>query len=872
MGLKAGARRVVGRKEARKAERKDRKASRSRVTQKWQHSRPVQREGIEATRKQEQEHEAIGKVPIAVINKGKGKKDGRSRDVDKVEHKPMERGQRKHVAEDESTPLQRLMARQTGSSRRDDEPLKKKRRKIPLSKVEQEEEDEIAWLEAHIGQRDAGKARGPKKMATKEDDFEESEGIEGGEDGLDDLLDDLNRFYPGMYDEQDLSEAESSKQSDNSDAEEEKEEEEEDLDDESNYSGMSELSNNSNIKNEDLDEEEESSDLEKVRTNASETKRNEISAPEKVEGENSTGRYIPPALRRKVAAASSSNDSEEMQKLRRQVKGLLNRLGEGNIESIVMEIIESLYRQYSRANVTETLTTLIIQTITSSSNLVDTFVILYAALVASLHRLVGLEFGAHFLQTIVETWQTHYEGAQSKASGKESDEVEDVGKEAKNSILLIANLYNLGVVACPLIFDIVKVTLGMKNGDQVARPMTEVDVELLLRIVKTSGSQLRHDDPTSLKTIVQLAQQSSALTESKHMMSSRSRFMLEALEELKNNKVKASANQGLDQQSINRMKKYLAGLSRKRIIRTQEPLRVSLEDLQNVDKRGKWWLVGAAWAGYELNKKAAISEPNDGWNNVGQSRKVKTKVENDETKRRGLVEVARQHGMNTAIRQDIFIILISSQDYLDAMEKLQMLKFKKESQRREVIRVLLHCIGSEVNYNPYYVILASRLALDDFGTRFTLQYCLWDFLRDLGEKGVGGRSIVEREEEEEDQRGDDDDYFQEKTVSRSKISNIARAYGWWFAKGALSLSAMKVIDFTSLKAQAIQFLQEVFIHLLLSAHTNSPMLTLCLASTKKSGPFPKIGEIDQAAKESIESCLAKGTLSNKLLSQGLLFF
>lgn len=34
-----------------------------------------------------------------------------------------------------------------------------------------------------------------------------------------------------------------------------------------------------------------------------------------------------------------------------------------------------------------------------------------------------------------------------------------------------------------------------------------------------------------------------------------------------------------------------------------EPLHVSLEDLHSSDKKGKWWLVGSAWAGDPLAER-----------------------------------------------------------------------------------------------------------------------------------------------------------------------------------------------------------------------------------------------------------------------------
>ena len=45
------------------------------------------------------------------------------------------------------------------------------------------------------------------------------------------------------------------------------------------------------------------------------------------------------------------------------------------------------------ADVTSTLTTLIIDGISSHSILLDSYVVLYAAFVSSLHKIVGVEFG-----------------------------------------------------------------------------------------------------------------------------------------------------------------------------------------------------------------------------------------------------------------------------------------------------------------------------------------------------------------------------------------------------------------------------------------------------------------------------------------------
>ena len=124
--------------------------------------------------------------------------------------------------------------------------------------------------------------------------------------------------------------------------------------------------------------------------------------------------------------------SEAQLKLTRQLKGLLNRcvfiifphdsmlilrlsMSEQNIASIV-DGVEEVYRNNRRhgvlgtlaidrsvltrtyLDVTETLTKLITEGISSHSMLLDQYVVLHAAFVSALHKLIGIEFGTRYLQ------------------------------------------------------------------------------------------------------------------------------------------------------------------------------------------------------------------------------------------------------------------------------------------------------------------------------------------------------------------------------------------------------------------------------------------------------------------------------------------
>jgi nucleolar MIF4G domain-containing protein 1 len=146
--------------------------------------------------------------------------------------------------------------------------------------------------------------------------------------------------------------------------------------------------------------------------------------------------------------------------------------------------------------------------------------------------------------------------------------------------------------------------------------------------------------------------------------SSRTRFMIETLTSLKNNKLKRNATQNQGGDAVDRMKKFLSGLSKKRhgmcfcctrhrnrlcicaSVRAHEPLHVSLNDLRSAESKGKWWLVGgAAWAGDLL---------------VDRQEEFKEMSYEEEVGNGVLLQLAKKQGMNTDIRRGIFVVLMSS--------------------------------------------------------------------------------------------------------------------------------------------------------------------------------------------------------------------
>lgn len=77
---------------------------------------------------------------------------------------------------------------------------------------------------------------------------------------------------------------------------------------------------------------------------------------------------------------------------------------------------------------------------------------------------------------------------------------------------------------------------------------------------------------------------------------------------------------------------------------------MSLSDLQAASTKGKWWLVGAAWAGDPLAERQEANKSNP----------TAAAKEDAITNENALLKLARKQGMNTDIRRSVFVVIMSS--------------------------------------------------------------------------------------------------------------------------------------------------------------------------------------------------------------------
>ena len=103
------------------------------------------------------------------------------------------------------------------------------------------------------------------------------------------------------------------------------------------------------------------------------------------------------------------------------------------------------------------------------------------------------------------------------------------------------------------------------------------------------------------------------------------------------------------------------------------------------------------------------------------------------------LRLASEQRMKTDIRRSIFVVLMSSEDYVDAFERLVGLNLKG-SQEREISRVLFHCCVQEKAYNPYYFHIAKCFIRQSKQQRLTFIFTISDKLKEL--RGMDTRSIA----------------------------------------------------------------------------------------------------------------------------------
>ncbi|XP_059112637.1 nucleolar MIF4G domain-containing protein 1 [Peromyscus eremicus] len=492
-------------------------------------------------------------------------------------------------------------------------------------------------------------------------------------------------------------------------------------------------------------------------------------------------KYIPPRLRGEETV--NAHKKEELERLKKHVKGLINRLSEPNMASISGQL-EELYMAHSRKHMTDTLTSALMDACVTASAMPSRLMMEHVLLVSILHHTVGIEVGACFLEAVVKKFDDVY-----KDGGE--------GKELDNLFTMIAHLYNFHVVQSLLIFDILKKLVGT---------FTEKDIELILLMLKNVGFALRKDDALSLKELITEAQAKASGAGSKFQDQNRVRFMLETMLALKNNDMRKIP--GYDPEPVERLRKLQRTLVRSAGSGSETQLRISWDGILNAEQTGRWWIVGSAWSGTPMidsSHQTLVQKP------LGGTVSAK------------MLELARKQRMNTDVRRNIFCTIMTSEDFLDAFEKLLKLGLK-DQQEREIVHILMDCCLQEKTYNPFYAFLASKFCNYERRFQMTFQFSIWDKFRDL------------------------------ENLPATKFSNLVHLVAHLLKTKSLPLSILKVVEFSELDKPRVHFLRRVLTELLMETEEDDLGLIFSRVSDN-----PKLGMLQEGLKLFISHFLLKHT-------------
>lgn len=473
----------------------------------------------------------------------------------------------------------------------------------------------------------------------------------------------------------------------------------------------------------------------------------------------------------------------------------MNRLSEPNMANISGQL-EEMYMNRSRKDMNDTLTEVLLAACVTTALMPDRLLMEHVLLLSVLHHAVGLEVGAHFLETVVRKFDAVYKNPTE-------------GKECDNLVAIVAHLYNFQVVHSLLIFDILKLLIAA---------FTEKDIELVLFVLRNVGFSLRKDDALALKDLISEAQRKATDAGARFKDQTRVCFMLETMLALKNNDMRKIP--GYDPEPVERLKKLQRTLISRSASGSDLKLRVSLDSLLRAEQVGRWWIVGSSWAGAPMisdegstNTKASTAE--------GQfSAKV--------------LDLARKQRMNTEVRRNIFCVLMTSEDYMDAFEKLLRMGLK-DKQEREIVHVLIDCCLQEKSFNAFYAVLGQKFCAHDRRFQMTFQFSIWDKFRELD------------------------------NLSSTTFNNFVQLITYFLQKKCLPLTILKAIEFGELDKPKVRFLRQILTKLL---KETDPEELACIFG-KISG-IPKLGMLREGLKLFISHFLLKNVQSQGAAEQAAL--
>ena len=447
-------------------------------------------------------------------------------------------------------------------------------------------------------------------------------------------------------------------------------------------------------------------------------------------------KYIPPHLRRKIEEENDEDRQAKLNSIQRALNNALNRLSEDSLIPVAQSLA-AVYASNPTQMVNEMVWKNTKHACISAPILMTGLIPVYVACLVGVHVQTGdtVQLGEYLLEKVVrglweELARARNDVTEDYASDETNDDHEVVDRKKKetcNLILLLCYLYNYSIVHCSFLYDLIR---------SLIENFSELDIECLLLLLSHCGRSLRSDDPLALKEIVLMVQKQQSQVKSSNGAVSTSRvdYMVSAIMDLKNNKRRQQDIVYLEKAAklrklLGRIKSSAANSSTGKTS-SESSLRISLQDMLEVETKGRWWKVGASWVGNQYRFSDSMESGHNNNNNGEKwhATQLRDTGEGDEQDEK-LLRLASKYRMNTDRKRAIFCIIMGCADCEDAFEKLCRSGMLQNRSERDTVRVLMECCGNEKSYNKFYGHLAAQICEYQPQCKFSFQLAFWDIFK-----------------------------------------------------------------------------------------------------------------------------------------------
>ncbi|GAX86627.1 hypothetical protein CEUSTIGMA_g14035.t1, partial [Chlamydomonas eustigma] len=350
-------------------------------------------------------------------------------------------------------------------------------------------------------------------------------------------------------------------------------------------------------------------------------------------------KYVPPALRKKLEASEAGASASGVE---RRIIGLLNRLAESNVQSIVRDVV-GLYASEGRRLVTSVVVQQILCAASEGPRATEQFAAIAAAFVSSLAAgCQSQEMGASFLAELADKMEEAYKRKDSLA--------------LHNLVMVISHLYSCGLVRSDVVYSLLH-----KLRDR----LSELDVDMVVLVLGSVGLQLRNEDPAAMKDFVVGVHARAADLGQQGALTKRAQLMLDLVVDVKNNRRSADSGGSGGKRAASVLSPGVLKWLRQSGVEEVQLRNITWEKLLDKSKRkGMWWLPAAGESSGGVGGGSLHRLP--GRSGLVPASDDATEVEEQQA----LLKLAAEQRMNTDVRRAVFMVVMGSEDCIEAHEKL----------------------------------------------------------------------------------------------------------------------------------------------------------------------------------------------------------